>query len=231
MSLAYEALKPENKDLKYMSNKIKSKKTLGDMFKKKPKMSKPVKVQKEKSAKDDVNGIDIVEDKSITIALNVMISMTLVVIAYVVFTNIYMFNVNKTLNNIENAKTQIEGYTSEAKTDINYINMNMNEYKAINDEVQDIKNQIENNQIGKFSTYNVASFLQNIIKVIPRNVQLKTITSDDNKYIKITAVSDSYADLGYFVAELKLKSTLNKVSILNVQNGETTTVEIGGELP
>lgn len=231
MALAYEALKPENKDLKYMSNKIKSKKSLGDMFKKQPKMPKPVKTKKEKSAKDDVNGIDIVEDKSITIALNVMISMTLVVIAYVVFTNIYMFNVNKTLNNIENAKTQIEGYTSEAKTDINYINMNMNEYKAINDEVQDIKNQIENNQIGKFSTYNVASFLQNIIKVIPRNVQLKTITSDDNKYIKITAVSDSYADLGYFVAELKLKSTLNKVSILNVQNGETTTVEIGGELP
>lgn len=73
--------------------------------------------------------------------------------------------------------------------------------------------------------------MQNIIRIIPKNVQLKTITSDDNKNIKITAQSDSYADLGYFVAELKLSSTLKNVKINKINNGETTVIEIGGELP
>ena len=107
----------------------------------------------------------------------------------------------------------------------------MKKYKEINDNVSDIVQQIENNQIGKFTTYNVASFMQNIIRIIPKNVQLKTITSDDNKNIKITAQSDSYADLGYFVAELKLSSTLKNVKINKINNGETTVIEIGGELP
>lgn len=229
MSLAYEVLKPENKDLEYMKAKVK-KKSPNKLFKKK---NKPDKISKEKT--DDTSkksyGIDIIEDKSVTIALNFMISLILIVVAYVTFSNVYIYNVNKNLEAIENAKKQVESATSEVKKDINYINVNMNEYKEINEEIDNIKNQIENNQIGKFSTYNVASFLQNIIKVIPRNVQLKTITSDDNKNIKITAVSDSYASLGYFVSELKLKSTLNNVNILNIQNGETTTIEIGGELP
>lgn len=236
MSLAYEVLKPENKDLEYMTHKVKPKKHPNSLFTKKnksdetkqePKAQKAPKIKRDKSK----DGVDIVEDISVTLALNSMIVMILIVIAYVAFTNVYINSVNKTLDNIATAKKQIETSTSEAKVDINYINSNMNRYKEINDEIDYIKNQIENNQIGKFSTYNVASFLQNIIKVIPRNVQLKTITSDDNKYIKITAVSDSYADLGYFVSELKLKSTLNDISILNIQNGTTTTIEIGGELP
>lgn len=230
MSLAYEVLKPENKDLEYMKHKVGSKKTIGNIFAKK---SKKVETPNESKAKNDKtkDGIDMVEDRSVTIALNVMIVMILAVVAYVAFSNIYIFSVNRTLENIEKAQAQLVTSTSDAKKDINYINTNMNDYKEINDEIDDIKNQIENNQIGKFTTYNVASFLQNIIKVIPKNVQLKTITSDDNKNIKITAVSDSYADLGYFVSELKLKSTLNDVSILNIKNGGTTTIEIGGELP
>ena len=138
---------------------------------------------------------------------------------------------SKTLNNIDKTKAEIADLKEQVNSDIQYINTNMKKYKEINDNVSDIVQQIENNQIGKFTTYNVASFMQNIIRIIPKNVQLKTITSDDNKNIKITAQSDSYADLGYFVAELKLSSTLKNVKINKINNGETTVIEIGGELP
>ena len=230
MSLAYEVLKPENKDLEYMKHKAISKKSIGSIFTKKEKVNAP-KVPKVKKTDKSKDGIDMIEDISVTIAFNTMIVTIVLLVAYLTFGIIYNVSVNKTLERIAQAKRQIETYTSDAKKDINYVNTNMENYKEINDEIDDIKNQIENNQIGKFSTYNVASFLQNIIKVIPRNVQLKTITSDDNRKITITAISDSYADLGYFVSELKLKSTLKNIKILNIKNGETTTIEIGGELP
>ena len=47
----------------------------------------------------------------------------------------------------------------------------------------------------------------------------------------MTASSSSYADLGYFVSELKINGTLNDIKVNKVTNGTTTVVEIGGVLP
>jgi hypothetical protein len=119
-----------------------------------------------------------------------------------------------------------------AKSDEKVIVDSTNEYKTINDEVQSLKEKIESNQIGKFSTYNVASFMQKIIKIIPSNVKLKSISSDDNKKVVITAESSKYQDLGYFVASLRLQpDILTNVVIKNIENKEVITIEIGGDLP
>ena len=92
--------------------------------------------------------------------------------------------------------------------------------------------QIQTGQIGKVSTYNVASFLQKLIKVIPKNVTLDTLKSDDNKNVVITMYSNKYADLGYFVAQLKLEGILNSVKVNKIENSaDKITIEIGGELP
>lgn len=230
MAIAYEILNPENKELEFINNKAKLKKGLGGLFAK-VKKDKKVRPKVEKKIGAGLPGMEMVEEKALTIATNSLIVIGSLLFTYVLFSNIYISSVNKTLKQIDKNKKQVDTATADVKNDINYINLNKSEYKEINDEVKSIKNKIENNQIGKFTTYNVASFLQNIIKVIPRNVQLKTISSDDNKNVKITAVSNSYADLGYFVSELKLKSTLNNIKINNINNGETTTIEIGGELP
>ena len=72
---------------------------------------------------------------------------------------------------------------------------------------------------------------QNIIKIIPTNVRLVNISSNDNKYVTIKASSTEYEDLGYFFAQIKLENVLNNAKIVKVENGETTTVEIGGDLP
>lgn len=119
-----------------------------------------------------------------------------------------------------------------AKADEKVIVDSTNEYKTINDEVQSLKEKIESNQIGKFSTYNVASFMQKIIKIIPSNVKLKSISSDDNKKVVITAESSKYQDLGYFVASLRLQpDILTNVVVKNIENKEVITIEIGGDLP
>lgn len=74
--------------------------------------------------------------------------------------------------------------------------------------------------------------MQKLIKVIPKNVTLDTLKSDDNKNVVITMYSNKYADLGYFVAQLKLEGILNSVKVNKIENSaDKITIEIGGELP
>lgn len=182
-------------------------------------------------ASSEAIGAFVVTDTTDFIAMCVGIVAVVVLVAYTAFTLIYTKSVNDNLKKIESAKTTIQKNTASVKADTSYISASTTKYQEINNKVSDVVEKIENNKIGKFSTYNVASFLQNIVKVIPRNVRLTSLTSDDNKNIVLTATSNSYADLGYFVAALKINSTLKDVKINKIENGDVTTVEIGGELP
>ena len=251
IAIAREMLLQENKTLNFITPKSKLKKEFNSVFstiKSRVKNSDEKNVTKEngktrsvvKSSDKKMDkkydkgmeiGATIVGETSIIIAACSTIVAVIACISYAVFTLVYTTNVNENLKKIETAKQNIEASNATVKSDISYISSSTAKYKQINDQVDDVVEKIENQKIGKFSTYNVASFLQNIIKVIPRNVQLKTITSDDNKNIVITAQSNSYAELGYFVAALKINSTLNNVKINKITNGETTVIEIGGELP
>ena len=182
-------------------------------------------------ASSEAIGAFVVTDTTDFIAMCVGIVAVVVLVAYTSFTLIYTKSVNDNLKKIESAKTTIQKNTASVKADTSYISASTTKYQEINSKVSDVVEKIENNKIGKFSTYNVASFLQSIVKVIPRNVRLTSLTSDDNKNIVLTATSSSYADLGYFVAALKINSTLKDVKINKIENGDVTTVEIGGELP
>lgn len=239
MAIAYEHLSQQKIGVGYLTSITKMKKGFSSLFDKKSRVKRTPnekKAAREAAKEARMNklkslSIDIQEENTTPIAICTAIVTCIILVAYVLFSSLYTGTVNKTLNNIDKTKAEIADLKEQVNSDIQYINTNMKKYKEINDNVSDIVQQIENNQIGKFTTYNVASFMQNIIRIIPKNVQLKTITSDDNKNIKITAQSDSYADLGYFVAELKLSSTLKNVKINKINNGETTVIEIGGELP
>ncbi len=159
------------------------------------------------------------------------IVVAMIIIVYLVFGNVYYSQITKIKKNIETETQSLVAKTQEVNNDYTYIKSNTDKYKTINDGIESTVKKIESNEIGKFTTYNVASFMQKIIKIIPTGIQLKTISSDDNKNVKIVAQSNSYADLGYFVAQLREQTILNNVEINNIQNGTTIVVEIGGDLP
>ena len=73
--------------------------------------------------------------------------------------------------------------------------------------------------------------MQKIMKFIPKNVQLISIESNDNKHLTISAKSTSYAALGYFVSQLKLEGIVNNVKIDSVSHGSEIQISIGGDLP
>lgn len=239
IALAYDVLKPKPKESEYVK-KTGMKKGL---FSKKEKAPKPQKEKKEitlfnkKDKSIETNSepkvfLDVDQAQKINKILTCLsIFAGVALITYVAFSGLYISKVEKIKKNVENEVASLDKKISEINSDNEYITSNTKKYTEINEYVQKIVDQIESNKIGKFTTYNVATFLNNIIKIIPQNVQLVNIKSDDNKNVVITAKSNSYADLGYFVAELKINNTLNNVTINNIQNSETTVVEIGGELP
>ena len=160
--------------------------------------------------------------------LSVAVSIvTVLFIVYISFGIVYRSMVDGMVEETNASILEIDENINRINEDIKYISENKEEYQKVNTQVDEILD----NKDGNGSTYNVAAFLQNIMRIIPENVKLNSISSDDNKNIKIIAESDSYSNLGYFISELKLEGTLNNITINDVKNGNITTVEIGGELP
>ena len=150
-----------------------------------------------------------------------------VFVVYTVFGFFYNQQVDKIVKDVNENLEIIGENITNIHSDIDYITENKDQYAAVNQKVDAIMQDSKENA----STYHVASFLQNIMKIIPEKVTLISIRSDDNKHITIVAQADDYADLGYFVSEIKLQNTLQNVTIQDVKNGNVTVIEIGGELP
>ncbi len=247
MSLAYETLDPINKDLDYIksSNVIKNK--FNNFFKNTSMALPKIKTNKDTNGKVDdksknnnndvkskpsfVPEINFDGSKIFTGLVSASIVLGVVLVSYVLFSTMYVSNIDKIIKENEAKASELKTSISEIQGDASTIKSNTEEYTKVNKQVTELLEQIQTSKIGKFTTYNVATFLQGIIKIIPKNVQLKTISSDDNKSVKIVAQSTSYSDLGYFVAQLKLQGTLKDVKIITIKNGDTTSIEIGGELP
>lgn len=207
--------------LKMLNNKMKKEGSSDDINKnvsEKPKTKKVVEV-------------DFATESLIQTITIFCIVVGLIFLTYLAFDQIYIGSINKNISDMNSKIEKLKSQEKEVESDINYTNTNTKKYKEINDQVSMVVNKIESNEIGKFSTYNVAAFLQQIIKIIPKEVQLITISSDDNKNVTIVAESDNYSDLGYFVAELKLQGILNSTKITDIKNGDRIKVTIGGELP
>lgn len=154
-----------------------------------------------------------------------------VLVGYILFGSIYYTQTSNVEKNIRASIATIEEKSAKVKEDVDYINKNKDEYKEINDLVTDVLEKIQSNEIGNLRTYNVANFMQKVMKFIPKNVQLVSIESNDSKHLTISAKSSSYAALGYFVSQLKLEGIINNVKIDSVSHGDDIQISIGGDLP
>lgn len=159
-----------------------------------------------------------------------LVAVTLIV-GYTIFGSIYASQTTKMEKDIRNSITTLAEQNMTVQTDTRTVTQNKNKYKEINEMVADVLNKLEKNEIGTLRTYNVANFMQKVMKFIPNNVQLISIESNDNKHVTITAKSGSYAALGYFISQLKLEGIIDDVKINSVSHGSQIQVSIGGDLP
>lgn len=238
VSLAFENYTGMHKELNFSTKKGISA-MFQDAFKKsKAPKDKTVKQPKQKGAKTDnvekgpkiaVANNEIDKINNILAKSNAVIASALIVYASMGAVFDYQVTNNKTA--ITKSIEKVRSVTNDIDSDISYVNNNINQYKTITDYVSTTLDKVEKNEIGKFSTYNVAKFLQEVMNIIPNNIKLVSITSNDNKKVTVTAESTTYSELGYFISKMKLDGILTNIKVQKIENGTTVKIEIGGDLP
>ena len=152
----------------------------------------------------------------------------LLIIVYGIFSSVLFSQIKgkeeETAASLSNVRTQIVAVNSD-KTKVD---KKTNEYDSMVQALEEnSKAQSENRRL-KFA---IPNLLNQIMYVIPRNIQLTSITNSGTKII-INAQSDKYEGLGIFIAKLNQDGILaNVVSDTSQKTNGIVTVRIEGELP
>ena len=129
---------------------------------------------------------------------------------------------NDSINNTKSEIRQIDLYTSE-------FNEKTNRYKTLIGNIENINNE---NSEDKRYRKTIPTLLNNIMTVIPKNVQLSSIENTSGTHVVINAKSAQYEQIAFFKTKLKTESILkNVVSDTGRMEGGYLSVTIEGELP
>ena len=78
----------------------------------------------------------------------------------------------------------------------------------------------------------IPNLLNQIMSIVPENVQLTSIENTTGTHIVIDAQSNKYEQLGYLKAKIKADVILtNVISTAGQKDNNTVTVRIEGDLP
>ncbi len=78
----------------------------------------------------------------------------------------------------------------------------------------------------------IPNLLNQIMTVIPENVQLTSIENTSGAHVVIIAQSNKYEQLGYFVAKMKTEVILtNIISTAGEKDNNAVSIKIEGDLP
>ena len=152
----------------------------------------------------------------------------LFIIVYCGLSSFLTSQIHKKENEVNNLIAQTEEQIGLAKADKGKIDTKTNEYKEMTKALQEISDRASDvNQ----SRNIIPNLLNQIMFVIPENVQITSIENTTDKHIVIVAQSDKYEPLGYFKAKLNSDRILyDVVSNSGVSDGSVIKVTIEGDL-
>lgn len=216
LALAMQALEPKHIDVNFASKNGKQRVSSG---------------LDQKITLPRLNEIDIWDtiEKYGNIIFTITSVLSTILIVYIVAT----ISINVMYNN-KNKETQ--GAIQETNTEISKIE----EYnKKLNNRITKYKSMItaieeKNNKIAENKRYKnlIPNLMNNLMAVIPKEVQLMSITNDNATHIVIEAKSSKYEQLAYFKTKIKNEKILKEVvSDAGVADGTIIKVTIEGELP
>lgn len=138
---------------------------------------------------------------------------------------------------------QIENKKNDAQEAITFTN---NQISLVNNDNEKVKSKTNSysSMIAKLEEANkelaernrrknkIPNLLNQIMSVVPENVQITSIDNTTDSHIVINAQSDRYEQLGYLKAKIKLDLILtNVISTAGQKDNNVVTVKIEGDLP
>lgn len=126
---------------------------------------------------------------------------------------------------IENTNKQIQ----LANADNEKIKTKTNEYKTMINELEQANEKIADRNKTRNA---IPNLLNQIMSIIPENVQLTSIENTSGTHVIINAQSNKYEQLGYLKAKIKADVILtNVISTAGQKDNNIVTVKIEGDLP
>ena len=156
------------------------------------------------------------------------VSLALLVIAYVIISSIIFTQIKGKEEEAASSMTNVKTQIAAVNTDKTNIEKKAYEYDSMVEALEErSKTESENRRF----KYAIPNLLNQIMYIIPKNIQLTSITNSGTKII-INAQSDKYEGLGIFIAKLNQDGILtNVVSDTSKKTNDVVTVRIEGELP
>lgn len=206
------------------------KKTFADEISKilKIEIGTPKKEQKDKSGLFtwDLNQkLDNIERNLIRVATGFL----LLIIIYSGFSILLGNQIAKKQNEAQKSIDSTNGQISLANQDNEKIKSKTNTYTTLIKNIEEENNKLSERNRTRNS---IPNLLNQIMTVIPENVQLTSIENTSGTHIVINAQSDKYEQLGYLKAKIKTDVILtNVISTAGQKDSSAVTVKIEGDLP
>lgn len=136
---------------------------------------------------------------------------------------------NKKDKEVKYAITETNSKIKEIEKYNTSLNNRISKYKSMISNIEQ-----NNDKISEDKRYRntIPNLMNNIMAVIPKEVQLTSISNTNGTHIVITATSNKYEQLAFFKTKIKTEEILeNVISDTGVATGGSITVTIEGELP
>lgn len=168
-------------------------------------------------------------DKTETGLLRVVISLLLVVVIYSVLSGLLDYQIKRKREETEQFISDTNQQITLARTDNEKINSKINEYSTMIKNLEEANSRIAERNKTRNA---IPNLLNQIMSIVPENVQLTSINNTSSSHIVITAQSNKYEQLGYLVAKMKTDVILtNVISTAGQKDNNIVSITIEGDLP
>lgn len=168
-------------------------------------------------------------DKTETGLIRIAIGLLLLVIIYSTFSALLANQMNHKKQEAEESISSTNAQIALANNDNEKINSKTNEYTNMLKNLEEANNKITDRNRTRNA---IPNLLNQIMSIVPENVQLTSIENTSDTHIVINAQSNKYEQLGYLKAKIKTDVILtNVISTAGQKDNNVVTVKIEGDLP
>lgn len=168
-------------------------------------------------------------DKTETGLIRVAIGLLLLVIIYSAFSALLANQIKLKQQEAEKSMKETRQQIELANADNEKINSKITEYDTMIKNLEEMNNQITERNRTRNA---IPNLLNQIMTIVPENVQLTSIENTSSTHIVIQAQSNKYEQLGYLVARMKTDVILtNVISTAGQKDNSVVSIKIEGDLP
>ncbi len=168
-------------------------------------------------------------DKTETGLVRVSIGLLLLVIIYSTFSGLLANQMKRKSQEAEESIMATNQQIALANNDNEKILSKTNEYTTMIRNLQEANDRITDRNKTRNA---IPNLLNQIMSIVPENVQLTSIENTSDTHIVIYAQSNKYEQLGYLKAKIKTDVILtNVISTAGQKDNSIVTVKIEGDLP